>query len=330
MSCRCAFGGQDADRHDDCRRCPADGRASPPWTASPESDIAPLLPPASRGGMTTRRPEKTAQGQMATWAESPAPDELECKICYNRYDTRGRKPKVLACLHRVCAKCLKRMMDVGESSSSSPCVLTCPFCRHQTRLPQEEVWLMEDDRHILAVLSCGERARRGRGRGGREGVIPHGEVVLSPNSLTGAERVAPPSSSDCLVITIMELPAESPSSDSLRTLNAAAVALYRRRDSLACDLPARKCGSWTSRPLPRCLLGALCLVYLSSLPVGIYLLMMAHLWPGVLLVSLVPSTLLLLVLYGFCHCLCHQLLEALAARCHDNAAALAITSAADD
>ncbi|XP_077386236.1 uncharacterized protein LOC144024062 isoform X2 [Festucalex cinctus] len=120
MSCRCAFGGQDADRHDDCRRCPADGRASPPWTASPESDIAPLLPPASRGGMTTRRPEKTAQGQMATWAESPAPDELECKICYNRYDTRGRKPKVLACLHRVCAKCLKRMMDVGVADGGRP------------------------------------------------------------------------------------------------------------------------------------------------------------------------------------------------------------------
>uniref|UniRef100_A0A3B4FZL0 E3 ubiquitin-protein ligase RNF182 n=1 Tax=Pundamilia nyererei TaxID=303518 RepID=A0A3B4FZL0_9CICH len=40
--------------------------------------------------------------------------ELECKICYNRYDTRSRKPKLLGCLHRVCAKCLKKMVDMGE------------------------------------------------------------------------------------------------------------------------------------------------------------------------------------------------------------------------
>ncbi|XP_037108508.1 E3 ubiquitin-protein ligase RNF182 isoform X2 [Syngnathus acus] len=248
---------------------------------------------------------------MARLAESP-PDELECKICYNCFDAGSREPKVLACLHRLCAKCLKRMLDVGESS---PYILTCPFCRHQTRLRQEEVWLMEDDRHILAVLSCGERARRG------------GEVVLCPDSLTGTEQA--PRHSDCLVITIMELPAESPASDSLSALNATAVTLYRQRDSLACDLPAHKCDSWTSGPLPHCLLGALCLVYFSSLPVGIYLLMMAHMWPGVLLVSLVPSTLLLLVLYGFCQCLCHKLLEALATHCHDNAT-IAITSEEDD
>lgn len=55
-------------------------------------------------------------------------------------------------------------------------------------------------------------------------------------------------------------------------------------------------------------------VYFSSLPLGIYLLMIGQLWLGVVLVSLVPSTLLLLVLYGFCQCLCHELREALAAR----------------
>lgn len=40
---------------------------------------------------------------------------------------------------------------------------------------------MEDDRHILAVLSCQDRARRGGGAGSGGG----GEVVLSPSSLTG-------------------------------------------------------------------------------------------------------------------------------------------------
>ncbi|XP_051804237.1 E3 ubiquitin-protein ligase RNF182 isoform X1 [Acanthochromis polyacanthus] len=282
-------------------------------------------------------PGREMEGKVQTWAQSLVYtlEELECKICYNRYDTRSRKPKLLGCLHRVCAKCLKKMVDMGESS---PSIISCPFCRHETHVPDEEVWLMEDDRHILAVLSCQDRARRGAAGGG-------GEVVLSPSSLTGK---TPPQvvsecfcrrtkasgdlclsaggpgggvdvshrSSDCLVITIMELPEESPSSDSLSMLNV--VGLYRppSLDSLPCNLPAQKCRAWTSRSVPRCLLGALCLVYFSSLPLGIYLLMIGQLWLGVVLVSLVPSTLLLLVLYGFCQCLCHELMEALAARSH--------------
>ncbi|KAM7006385.1 LOW QUALITY PROTEIN: E3 ubiquitin-protein ligase RNF182 [Tautogolabrus adspersus] len=258
-------------------------------------------------------PARGMEGKVQTWAQSLVYtlEELECKICYNRYDTRSRKPKLLGCLHRVCAKCLKKMVDMGESSPA----ISCPFCRHKTHVPDEEVWLMEDDRHILAVLSCQDRARRGGGGGGGGG---GGEVVLSPNSLTGKiiQGGVDPShrSSDCLVITIMELPEESPSSDSLSMLNV--VGLYRppSLDSLPCNLPAQKCRAWTSRSFPRCLLGALCLVYFSSLPLGIYLLMIGQLWLGVALVSLVPSTLLLLVLYGFCQCLCHELMEALAAR----------------
>uniref|UniRef100_UPI0037E7EAC9 E3 ubiquitin-protein ligase RNF182 n=1 Tax=Semicossyphus pulcher TaxID=241346 RepID=UPI0037E7EAC9 len=258
-------------------------------------------------------PGRGMEGKVQTWAQSLVYtlEELECKICYNRYDTRSRKPKLLGCLHRVCAKCLKKMVDMGESSP----VINCPFCRHKTHVPDEEVWLMEDDRHILAVLSCQDRARRGGGGAGGGG----GEVVLSPNSLTGkiiqGGGVDPSHrSSDCLVITIMELPEESPSSDSLSMLNV--VGLYRppSLDSLPCNLPAQKCRAWTSRSFPRCLLGALCLVYFSSLPLGIYLLMIGQLWLGVVLVSLVPSTLLLLVLYGFCQCLCHELMEAARSR----------------
>uniref|UniRef100_A0AAQ6IG72 E3 ubiquitin-protein ligase RNF182 n=1 Tax=Anabas testudineus TaxID=64144 RepID=A0AAQ6IG72_ANATE len=194
-------------------------------------------------------PGREVEGKVHTWAQSLVYtlEELECKICYNRYDTRSRKPKLLGCLHRVCAKCLKKMVDMGESS---PSVISCPFCRHETHIPDEEVWLMEDDRHILAVLSCQDRARRGGGGG---------EVVLSPSSLTGGVD-ASHRSSDCLVITIMELPEESPSSDSLSMLNV--VGLYRppSLDSLPCNLPAQKCHTWTSSSFPRCLLGALCLV----------------------------------------------------------------------
>ncbi|XP_029006797.1 E3 ubiquitin-protein ligase RNF182 isoform X2 [Betta splendens] len=250
-------------------------------------------------------PGQEMEGKVHTWAQSLVYtlEELECKICYSRYDTRSRKPKLLGCLHRVCAKCLKKMVDMGESS---PSVISCPFCRHETHVPDEEGWLVEDDRHILAVLSCQDRARRGAGGG---------EVVLSPSSLTGGMDSSH-RSSDCLVITIMELPDETPSSDSLSMLNV--VGLYRppSLDSLPCSLPVQKCHTWTSRSFPRCLLGALCLVYFSSLPLGIYLLMISQLWPGVVLVSLVPSTLLLLVLYGFCQCLYHEVMEVLAAHRH--------------
>ncbi|KAM4741062.1 E3 ubiquitin-protein ligase RNF182 isoform 2-T3 [Anableps anableps] len=245
------------------------------------------------------------EGKVQTWAQSLVytVEELECKICYNRYNTRSRKPKLLGCLHRVCAKCLKKMVDMD----SSPTVISCPFCRHETYIPDEEVWLMEDDRHIMAVLSCQDRAQQEGGGGS--------EVVLTPTALkAGGGMDTSHRSSDCLVITIMELPDDSPSSDSLSMLNV--VGLYRppSLDSLPCNLPTQKCRAWTSRSFPRCLLGVLCMVYFSSLPLGIYLLMIGQLLMGVVLVSLVPSTLLLLVLYGFCQCICHEVREAIAAR----------------
>ena len=59
-------------------------------------------------------------------------------------------------------------------------------------------------------------------------------------------------SSDCLVLTIMQLPGES--SDSLSVINM----LYP--SSLPCSASTHKCRAWTSRSLPRCVLGALCLV----------------------------------------------------------------------
>uniref|UniRef100_A0A8D3DBI1 E3 ubiquitin-protein ligase RNF182 n=1 Tax=Scophthalmus maximus TaxID=52904 RepID=A0A8D3DBI1_SCOMX len=224
-----------------------------------------------------------------TWAQSLVYtlEELECKICYNRYDTRSRKPKLLGCLHRVCAKCLKKMVDMGESS---PSIIICPFCRHETHVPEEEVRLQLLTPHIQTVM----------------------EVKLFLFFFRSGGVESSHRSSDCLVITIMELPEESPSSQSLSMLNV--VGLYRppSLDSLPCNLPSQKCHTWTSRSFPRCLLG----VYFSSLPLGIYLLMIGQLWLGVVLVSLVPSTLLLLVLYGFCQCLCHEMMEALAARTH--------------
>uniref|UniRef100_A0A672FUV9 E3 ubiquitin-protein ligase RNF182 n=1 Tax=Salarias fasciatus TaxID=181472 RepID=A0A672FUV9_SALFA len=218
---------------------------------------------------------------VQSWAQSVVYtlEELECKICYNRYDTRSRKPKLLGCLHRVCAKCLKKMADMGESS---PSVISCPFCRHETPVPEEEVTLPPDDRHILAVLSYQDRARRGGGGGG-------GEVVLSPSGLTG----------------------ESPSVCVRLCSGGVGEAVHPSAGRREAVRPAQ-CVRVTS-----CVFVCVCAqVYFSSLPLGIYLLMIGQLWLGVLLVSLVPSTLLLLVLYGFCQCLCHELREVLVARTH--------------
>ncbi|XP_062402270.1 E3 ubiquitin-protein ligase RNF182 [Sardina pilchardus] len=243
--------------------------------------------------------------------ESPQPliytlEELECKICYNRYDTRTRKPKVLSCTHRVCAKCLKKIVETGESS---PSIISCPFCRHETHVPDEEIWLLKDDSNILAILAYQDQARK-------SGSVTPGEVLLTPNSLSGGGCGGggdqSHSSSDCLVITIMEVPGESQSSDTMSMLNM--VRLYRppSLDSLPCHLPIQKCRMWTSRTIPRFLIGFLCLIYFSSLPLGIYLLMIQQLTLGVILVSLVPSTLVLCVFYGFCQCLCHEIMEAIA------------------
>ncbi|KAK6479531.1 E3 ubiquitin-protein ligase RNF182-like [Huso huso] len=251
-------------------------------------------------------------------AESSQPlvytlEELECKICYNRYNTRNRKPKVLSCLHRICTKCLKKIVDVGDSS---PSIISCPFCRHETHVPDEEVWLLEDDSNILAILTYQDRVRQG----GADGAPV--EVVLTPSSLSrggggvgarGGGGEQSHSSSDCLVITIMEVPGgDAPPAETMSMLNM--VRLYRppSLDSLPCHLPGHKCRSWTSRTFPRCIIGFLCLVYFSSLPLGIYLLMIQHLILGVILVSLVPSTLVLCVFYGFCQCLCHEITESIA------------------
>lgn len=61
--------------------------------------------------------------QVQTWSRSLVYtlEELECKICYNRYDSHSRKPKLLGCLHRVCAKCLKKMVNIGESTCLEMC-----------------------------------------------------------------------------------------------------------------------------------------------------------------------------------------------------------------
>ncbi|XP_075071497.1 E3 ubiquitin-protein ligase RNF182-like [Mixophyes fleayi] len=218
------------------------------------------------------------------------PLELECKICYNGFDTRQHRPKVLQCDHRMCARCLRKMSS--NWGQTPPATLCCPFCRQETPLP-EDLQLLPDDSGLLSKLSCREWIQR-RTRT----VAP--EVLLSPGDLC-------PNSSECLVITIMEVSDEPagldehmPVLDILRVKISSSLAWLPDSCVPHCCLPCR--------PVPRVLLGFLCLVYISSLPLGVYLMMNGHLL-GIILVSLVPCTLILSLL---CYCFCHELTACLA------------------
>ncbi|XP_054074470.1 E3 ubiquitin-protein ligase RNF182-like isoform X2 [Rissa tridactyla] len=216
--------------------------------------------------------------------------ELECKICYSRYDARARRPKLLRCGHRLCSKCLRKMVALGNAS---PRQLRCPFCRQHSPVPGGDVQQLQDDGEALALVTGHERAKK-------QGVPRSPEVLLCPSVL---EPTAGP---DCLVVTILEVPEDVAPPEGLGGLEV--VRLYRPASlgTLPCHGPGQKCRSWGWRAVPRFILGVLCLLYFSSLPFGIYLLLIEHHSLGIVLVSLVPSTLLLCIVYSLCQCLCRE------------------------
>ncbi|KAL7849472.1 hypothetical protein SRHO_G00210950 [Serrasalmus rhombeus] len=58
-------------------------------------------------------------------------EDSECKICYNYFDLDRRAPKLLECLHTFCAECLHAL----HLREERPWRVTCPVCRHRTRVP---------------------------------------------------------------------------------------------------------------------------------------------------------------------------------------------------
>ncbi|XP_007440835.1 E3 ubiquitin-protein ligase RNF182-like [Python bivittatus] len=222
-----------------------------------------------------------------------AAHETECSICCESFDWRARRPKLLSCHHQVCARCLRRMADIGKS----PVNLSCPFCRQETPVPDEDVGQLPDNGRVLALL-C---------RQGGSPLSP--EVLLCPSILEpfadGKQR-----SSDCLVITLLEVPEDAAAPDGLGIVDV--MRFYRPPSlaSLPChgSLPVcQSCSTW--RAVPRFFLGLLGLVYFSSLPLGIYLLLVERPNLGLVLVSLVPSTLLLCILYSLCQCVCQEVFD---------------------
>lgn len=254
----------------------------------------------------------------------PSADELECKICYCGYTLGGRRPKVLECCHRLCTKCLTKILDLGESP---PDAVVCPFCRYVTRLPGEAVSSLPDDCNLVAVLALQSRNQRNL----QPSLEAAPELLLSPGRLSSlmgrSTPVTSPSSSSSasssyttyssirsspnfVVITIMEPPPLSTASQELRRQTSNRGFRSRSLDSMA-SIAQRwtvwDCAALLFHTSARALVWVLGLLYFSSLPMGVYLLIMQRTTLGVLLVSLVPVSLVMIMVYGVCQCICHEL-----------------------
>ncbi|XP_061077940.1 E3 ubiquitin-protein ligase RNF182 [Conger conger] len=233
-------------------------------------------------------------GQKNEPEERPASDELECKICYQRFNAHNRKPKILDCLHRVCARCLNKILDMGDGSQ----FISCPFCRHETEVSEYEVAGLPDDSNIMSRLATRDKSWSSDSK----------EVVLTPKTLSSSS----PShdSSNCLVITIMEVqrdlqrsPSRNGSSDyyAEQSLDSVSVASNSQAEQ---DVLSKLCSH-----VPRILVWLLGFFYFGSLPLGIYLLVIQRVTLGIVCVSLVPSSLTVCLVYGFCQCLCQGMCD---------------------
>ncbi|NWX73639.1 RN182 ligase, partial [Alca torda] len=218
-------------------------------------------------------------------------DELECKICCQRFTIHSRKPKILDCLHRICARCLTKILHAG---AGSPCI-SCPFCRHETELNEDEVEGLPSDTNIMSKLILKDKTARNS---------DCKEVVLTPKNLASSSfsRGSP----NCLVITITEVQRDPPRPP--RHSSASDYYAHHGTESVSPSAPRqlnRDLFSKLCRHVPRILVWLLGFLYFSSIPLGIYLLVIQKVTLGVVCVTFVPSSLSLCLVYGFCHYLCH-------------------------
>ncbi|XP_026169853.1 E3 ubiquitin-protein ligase RNF182 [Mastacembelus armatus] len=254
-------------------------------------------------------------------------EEMECKICYCAYSLGSRRPKVLECCHRLCAKCLAKILDLGESPSNA---VVCPFCRYVTRLSGEAVSNLPDDYNLVAALAFQSRNQRNL-HIHQEATM---ELVLNPRHLSSLMSSNPPVTSpssssstsssttyssirgspNFVVITIMEPPPASASNQDLHRQARGSHTSNQEYRSSSLDSMASitqrwmvwNCAALLCQTAARVLVWVLGLLYFSSLPMGVYLLIMQRTTLGVLLVSLVPASLIMIMVYGFCQCICHE------------------------
>ncbi|XP_031676309.1 E3 ubiquitin-protein ligase RNF182-like [Oncorhynchus kisutch] len=221
----------------------------------------------------------------------PITDGLECKICYQRYNVHNRRPKILDCLHRVCARCLNKILDTGDVLGC----ISCPFCRHETEVSEYEVSGLPDDSNVISCLAVRDKSWSS-----------DQEVTLTPESLSSTS----PSlhSSNCLVITIMEVQRDTGhgglgSSDHFTEHSLDSISVGSNGQEVQ-EALSKMCSH-----VPRILVWLLGLFYFGSLPLGIYLLVIQRVTLGIVCVSLVPSSLTVCLVYGFCQCLCQGMCD---------------------
>ncbi|KAK2860755.1 hypothetical protein Q7C36_004921 [Tachysurus vachellii] len=224
-------------------------------------------------------------------------EELECKICYCAYNLSSRRPKMLKCCHRLCSKCLAKILNMGESPPNS---VVCPFCRYVTGLPGEACGSLPDDYNLLTVLSIQNQYLKGS----------QSEILLTPrrlNSPVGHSASATPSSlcSNYVVIAIMESPQECAISADHHFSSLDSMASVTRRCTVW------NCMTLLCHALATILVWVVGLLYFSSLPTGVYLIIMKKTTLGVLMISLVPVSLLIIIIYGMCRCVCHEFWDCL-------------------
>ncbi|XP_069030419.1 E3 ubiquitin-protein ligase RNF182 [Embiotoca jacksoni] len=227
--------------------------------------------------------------------DCPPPEELECKICYQRYNVHNRKPKILDCLHRVCTRCLVKILDIADGAGC----ISCPFCRHQTEITEYEVSALPDDVNIISHLAMRDKSWSSD---------QSKEVVLTPKSFSSSS----PShdSSNCLVITIVEVQRESQRSPSQNGSSDAYAEQSLDSVSIGSNGPSDQDAlSKFCIHVPRILVWLLGFLYFGSLPLGIYLLVIQRVTLGIVCVSLVPSSLTVCLVYGFCQCLCQGMCD---------------------
>ncbi|XP_057676863.1 E3 ubiquitin-protein ligase RNF182 [Corythoichthys intestinalis] len=223
---------------------------------------------------------------------SPSKEELECKICYQRYNAHTRRPKLLDCLHRVCGRCLVKILFVADGTGC----ICCPFCRHQTQISEYGVSALPDDANVMNHLTLSDKSWSSD---------YNQEVILSPKSLfsTSPSRDSP----NCLFITIMEVqreprfPSNNSSSDTEHNVESLLAGSNGQADQ---DSLTKFCNH-----IPRILVWLLGFLYFGSLPLGIYLLVIQRVTLGIVCVSLVPSSLTVCLVYGFCQCLCQGMCD---------------------
>ncbi|XP_041730143.2 E3 ubiquitin-protein ligase RNF182 [Coregonus clupeaformis] len=234
---------------------------------------------------------------VTTPTPTPVKEELECKICYQSYNARSRRPKILDCLHRVCARCLNKILDLGDVLGC----ISCPFCRHETEVSEYEVSGLPDDSKIMSCLAVRDKSWSS----------DHSkEVVLTPKSLSSTSSSTSHDSSNCLVITIMEVQRDTGSGG--RGLGISDHYTEHSLDSISVGSNGPEVQDALSRlctHVPRILVWLLGLFYFGSLPLGIYLLVIQRVTLGIVCVSLVPSSLTVCLVYGFCQCLCQGMCD---------------------